>query len=227
MKGKYIVIVVFLVLLAFIFSFGFSKKEEIVNAEMVNDYSNVTKKIVVKEEKEDSSNYIELIKVDIKGAVKKPGVYEISSDKRVVDVISLAGGLKSNANTNYVNLSTKLQDEMVIWIYTNEEISKLELEKSSVKYMIKECNCPTVDNTTCLNNNSNTSNEKSTKDNLININSATTDELKNLPGIGESKAKQIIEYRNSNGNFKSIEDIKNVSGIGDALFNKIKTSIKV
>lgn len=227
MKGKYIVIVVFLVLLAFIFSFGFSKKEEIVNAEMVNDYSNVTKKTVVKEEKEDSSNYIELIKVDIKGAVKKPGVYEISSDKRVVDVISLAGGLKSNANTNYVNLSTKLQDEMVIWIYTNEEISKLELEKSSVKYMIKECNCPTVDNTTCLNNNSNTSNEKSTKDNLININSATIDELKNLPGIGESKAKQIIEYRNSNGNFKSIEDIKNVSGIGDALFNKIKTSIKV
>lgn len=227
MKGKYIVIVVFLVLLAFIFSFGFSKKEEIVNAEMVNDYSNVTKKTVVKEEKEDSSNYIELIKVDIKGAVKKPGVYEISSDKRVVDVISLAGGLKSNANTNYVNLSTKLQDEMVIWIYTNEEISKLELEKSSVKYMIKECNCPTVDNTTCLNNNSNTSNEKSTKDNLININSATIDDLKNLPGIGESKAKQIIEYRNSNGNFKSIEDIKNVSGIGDALFNKIKTSIKV
>ena len=223
MKKKIIYIIIFLVLVAFIFSFGFSKKEEVVKAEMINENSNIEKKENIKENKSIESNNI--IKVDIKGAVKKPGVYEISSEKRVIDVISLAGGLNSNANTNYVNLSTKLKDEMVIWIYTNDDISKLELEQSSVKYMVKECNCPTVDNTTCLNDKKEENNISS--DRLIDINKASLEELITLSGIGEGKAKQIIEYRDKNGSFKTIDDIKNVSGIGEALYNKIKENIKV
>ena len=225
MKSKYIGIILFLILVGFIFSYGFSRKEEVVKAELVSDDSNIVKKDNKKDEK-ISTNYVELIKVDIKGAVKNPGVYEIESNKRVIDVIDLAGGLNKNANTNYVNLSTKLKDEMVIWIYTNEEISKLELDKSSVQYMVKECNCPTVDNTTCLNNKEENKDIKN-NDTVININIANQDELTKIPGIGEGKAKLIIEYRTKNGNFKTIEDIKNVSGIGDAIYNKIKEYIKV
>ena len=225
MKNKIICICIFLILVAFIFSFGFSKKEEVVKAEMVSANSNIEKEEKTNEKQDNNS----LIKVDIKGAVKNPGVYEINSDKRVIDAIKLAGGTSKNANTNYVNLSTKLKDEMVIWIYTSEEISKLELDKSSTKYMIKECNCPTVDNTTCLNykENSKSNNESIDKNNIININTASIEELIKIPGIGEGKAKQIIEYRNTNGNFNFVEDIKNVSGIGDSIYNKIKEYIKV
>ena len=238
MKNKIIVAILVFVLIAFIFSFGFSRKEEIVEAELVENKSNIS----IKHDKDDKdykdandsgTNYVELIKVDIKGAVKKPGVYEINSDKRVIDIIELAGGLGKNANTNYINLSTKLHDEMVIWIYTNEEISKLELEKNSTEYMVKECNCPIVDNTTCINSKSDNSNNSSdsknnvSETNVIDLNKATLNDLMKISGIGESKAKQIIEYRNKNGNFKTIEDIKNVSGIGEALFNKIKGYIKV
>lgn len=228
MKNKIFYLIIFFVLVAFVFSFGFSKKEEVVKAEMISDNSNIEKKDTTRENKTKENDNSELIKVDIKGAVKNPGVYEISSNKRVIDVISLAGGLSNNANTNYVNLSTKLKDEMVIWIYTNDDISKLELEKSSVKYMVKECNCPVVDNTTCLNNKNDKDDSKdSSDDKLVDINKASLEDLTKLSGIGEGKAQQIIEYRNKNGNFKTIDDIKNVSGIGEALYNKIKTNIKV
>lgn len=166
------------------------------------------------------------VKVDIKGAIVKPGVYEVSSDYRVIDVIKLAGGLKSNANTNYINLSSKVTDEMVIWIYTTKEISDLKLQQNSTKYMIEKCNCPIVDNTTCLNSNKNNNNSKE-QNSIININTATLDELITLDGIGESKAKGIIEYRTKNGPFKNTQDIMNVSGIGESAYNKIKERIKV
>ena len=227
MKNKLLAVFLFIIVLGFIFMYGFSRHEEIVEAEMTDDELNISNSNFIKEEKVQGSNYVELITVDVKGAVKNPGVYEIEENKRVVDVIEKAGGTNENANTNYINLSTKLKDEMVIWVYTNDEIKKLELEKSSVQYMIKECNCPTVSNSTCINNNENNSNNKGEKNNIININSAKIDELSSLPGIGESKAKAIIEYREKNGSFKSVEDIMNVSGIGEALFKKIKANIKV
>ncbi len=168
------------------------------------------------------------IKVDIKGAIAKPGVYEVNSDYRVIDVIKLAGGLKSNANTNYINLSSKVTDEMVIWIYTTKEISEFKLKQSSTQYMIEKCNCPVLDNTTCLNSNSNkNSNSSKEQNSYLNINTATLEELMTLDGIGESKAKSIIEYRTKNGTFKSIEDIMNVNGIGETVYNKIKDHIKV
>ena len=186
---------------------------------------------IVKEDIVESNSNKEInstkIMVDIKGAVKKPGVYEVNSNYRVIDVIKKAGGLNSNANTNYINLSSKVSDEMVIWIYTKNEIDKLKLEQSSTKYMIESCNCPVVDNTTCLNSNNNTSNKTDTSNKLVNINTSSLEELLSITGIGESKAKNIIDYRTKNGNFKSKEDIMNVSGIGEALYNKIKDYITV
>ena len=214
MKNKILVLVFFVIIVIL----GIVLK--IQNTQTIYD-SNISAANLEKDDDTKKSNVNKIYKVDIKGAVKKPGVYEIDSDKRVIDVINLSGGLKSNANTNYINLSAKVADEMVIWIYTTSEINNLKLKQNSSEYMIKNCNCPVVDNTTCLN--------KSTTNNnsMININDASVEQLMNLEGIGESKAKSIIDYRNKNGKFLKIEDLMNVNGIGESLFNKIKEKITV
>ncbi|MDO4376322.1 MAG: ComEA family DNA-binding protein [bacterium] len=159
----------------------------------------------------------EKIFVDVKGAVKKPGVYEMSSSDRVVDAIKMAGGLKSNASTNNINLSKTVSNEMVIYVFTKSEITTKVA--SSVP-----CECETITVNNCVNNGEDADNSTSDK---VNVNKASKEELMKLNGLGESKAEAIITYRNNNGVFKTIEDIKNVSGIGDALFDKIKDFITV
>lgn len=155
--------------------------------------------------------------IDVKGSVKNPGVYEFKENDRVIDAIKLAGGLKKNANTDNINLSEKLKSEMVIYVYSDSEIKKGN----------KALTCNTICETKVIEINNcveeSTSNINNTK--LININTATIEELQTLPGIGESKAQNIIDYRNTNGKFNSIEEIKNISGIGDSLFEKIKDKI--
>ena len=205
---------------------------------------NNTKLIDILPKKKEINNNIvsSNIKVDIKGAVKNPGVYEVSSKSNVSDLIELAGGLNKNASTSNINLSRILEDQMVIKIYTASELKKKSIENS-----ISECVCKDVDITNCLDNgiikqngeninvtSSDLSNNKNTsntsdefKSSIISINTATKEELMSISGIGESKALAIIEYRNVNGNFKSIEDIKNVTGIGDSLFEKIKEYITI
>lgn len=159
--------------------------------------------------------------IDIKGSVKNPGVYEFKENDRVIDAIKLAGGLKKNANTDNINLSEKLKSEMVIYVYSDSEISKgnnrLTCNTICETKVIEVNNCIEKNNNNSLNENNN----------LININTATLSELQTLTGIGESKAQNIIDYRTTNGNFKSKEEIKNISGIGDALFEKIKDKITV
>lgn len=163
----------------------------------------------------------EKLKVDIKGEVKKPGVYSVDKNNRIIDVITLAGGLSKNADTSFINLSKKLEDEMVIIIYSSEEIENFK-ESNNIKYEIIEipCTCPDNQNDACINEKQE---ETETK---ININEATIDELMTIPGIGESKAQSIIEYRNIKP-FENIENIKEVSGIGEVVFEKIKDHITV
>ncbi len=161
----------------------------------------------------------EFVKVDIKGAVKKPGVYEVNNGMRVIDVIEKAGGLSKSANTEYINLAKTVTDEMTIWIYTDKEIEKFEESNIKYEYIEKDCNCPSVENSACI--------DSGTSDNTkININTATLEELMTLSGIGEAKAKDIIEYREKTP-FSSIEELKNVSGIGDSSFEKIKNNITI
>lgn len=140
----------------------------------------------------------EYIYVDIKGEVINPNVYKIKKGLRVIDVINLAGGLTEESDTSNINLSKIVTDEMVIVIKSknNEEVY--------------------IDSDVDINNNNQ----------LIDINTCTIDELLTLPGIGESKANNIIEYRKKN-KFNTINDIMNVSGISESLFNKIKEYIKV
>lgn len=175
------------------------------------------------------------IKVDIKGEVINPGVYELNENSRVIDVINLAGGLNDQADTDMINLSKKIVDEDVIVIY------KLEAKATTIEtYQKKINNCIDDYNDACITNKiaSDKENKDSSDNNnatvtlqdengLININTADINELTKLTGIGESKAKKIIEYRNEAGDFNTIEDIKNVSGIGDNIFDKIKENITV
>lgn len=165
----------------------------------------------------------DLVYVDIKGAVKKPGVYKINSDKKIIDVITIAGGLMENANTDNINLSKKVTDEMVIIIYTNEEVKNSNIVDTVIKVVDKECVCPNIQNDGCINTEINDSITNVNK--TININTATLEELMSINGLGEAKAKAIIKYREENGYFKIIDDLLNVSGIGEALFEKFKEYI--
>lgn len=207
-------------LLIIVFLFFNKNSDEI---ELTSDLS-----LEVKEEATEEITKEEKIKVDIKGAVKNPGVYEINSNGRVADAIAISGGLTNDADTSIINLSKNLTDEMVIIIYTKEEVAEMLKGSTSIKYIEKECICPKIENDACIDNvidnkpDTNTSNEQK-----VSLNSATIDELMQLPGIGEVKAKAIIAYREENGGFKSIEELLEVNGIGESTFNKIKDQLSL
>ena len=156
---------------------------------------------------------IDKIVVDIKGEVNSPGTYELDTGNRINDAIIKAGGLTNKADTTYINLSEKLTDEMLIVIPSIEK-NTIENNKESTNNVI-------------INDNKEISKETTIKDSKISINSANLNELITIKGIGEAKAKSIIEYREKNGLFKKIEDITKVSGIGSSTFEKIKDYIKV
>lgn len=170
------------------------------------------------------------VEVDVKGAVKKPGVYTLTEGSNIKDAITLAGGITSKGSTKNINLSKKLKDEMVIYVFTKEELKQKETA-NEVVCEIPECKCETVTITECPKvNSSETGNNKTdgdVKKDKISINTGTLEELTTLNGIGASKAQAIIDYRNQNGPFKTIEDLKNVSGIGDLAFEKIKDNITI
>ena len=177
------------------------------------------KQISNKEVKEEKYYY-----VDIKGAVNNPGVYKLKEDSRVIDAINNSGGLKENADTSIINLSKKIEDEMVIIIYSKEDLQKYKDNLSTKKIedeIKKEIISIDKNNKAEINIDLKEDNSK------ININTASKEELTTLPGVGESKAEAIIKYREDNGNYEKIEDIKNVSGIGESAFEKIKDNITV
>ena len=160
--------------------------------------------------------------VDIKGAVKEPGVYVTNCLDTISDIIRLAGGLTDDADTSVTNLAKKITNEMVVIIYTKEEVKNSNVVDTVVKVVEQECICPNIQNDGCLN----TEITETIGDNkLININTASVEELKKIPGIGDAKAKSIVEYREKFGKFKTTEDIMNVSGIGNNLYEAIKTYI--
>ena len=196
-----------------------------------NKYKNTE---VVKKEIEEpkyEEKEIEKCYVDIKGAIKKPGVYLVDCNNTVNDIIKLADGLNNNADTSVTNLAKKVTNEMVIIIYTKEQVKNSDVKDTVVKVVEKECICPNIKNDGCINTKitSNIGEENiinnEEENGLININTATKDKLLNIPGIGESKANAIITYRETHGNFKTIEDIQNVTGIGAKLYEEIKAYI--
>ena len=193
----------------------------------------------------------EYILVDIKGEVKTPGVYKLPVNSRVIDAIEASGGLTKKAVTTYINLSKTLKDEDVIIINKKSELKKIEEKKNIEEIKINNNSSVSVKTSDVITNDVDKVKEETTTESVtktpeegsspaneisseqkkettsVNINESSIEELTTISGIGESKAKAIIEYRTANGPFKSVEDIKNVSGIGDKLYDKIKAYITI
>ena len=234
----------FMVALVISFGFVFCIKKNLTGKTVSNKVEKLTKNEIEKTdiESEDEADEEDIF-VDVKGSVKSPGVYKLTNKKIVMDAINSAGGLEDYADTTYINLSKKLIDEMVIYIFSKDEVSKLienneitDEKASTIGGVIQndayiESNAKeNVKTNNELDDNAESieeDNESDNKSTIININTANKEELMNLNGIGESKAQNIINYRVDNGDFKSIEDIKNVKGIGDSIFEKIKNDICV
>ncbi|AME08060.1 helix-hairpin-helix domain-containing protein [Bacillus siamensis] len=138
------------------------------------------------------------IMIDMKGAVRNPGVYEMKAGDRVTQAIEKAGGLKEKADELNVNLAEQLQDGTVVYIPSEGE------EENRPKTAAGE-----------------------KEDAPVNINTATLDELQAISGVGQKKAEAIIAYREENGRFQTAEDLMKVSGFGEKSFERIKTSITV
>ena len=161
-------------------------------------FSNISNEINNKDEKAEDK-HDEKIFVDVKGAVKHPGVFETTKDKRVKDLIEEAGGLLDDADTSTLNLSQKVKDQMVIYVLKHGEKPKQISDGGS----------------------------SSSNADVININTANKEQLMKISGVGKTKAEAIISYRDKNGDFKKKEDITKVRGIGKATFEKIKDKIEV
>ena len=161
-------------------------------------FSNISNETNNKDEKAEN-RHDEKIFVDVKGAVKHPGVFETTKDKRVKDLIEEAGGLLDDADTSTLNLSQKVKDQMVIYVLKHGEKPKQISDGGS----------------------------SSSNTDVININTANKEQLMKISGVGKTKAEAIISYREKNGDFKKKEDITKVRGIGKSTFEKIKDKIEV
>ncbi|HFL3264094.1 TPA: helix-hairpin-helix domain-containing protein [Clostridioides difficile] len=158
------------------------------------------------------------ITIYISGAVNRPGIVTIESDKRLYDAVELLGGTTKEADLNGVNLSVRLEDEQHYIIpKIGETISVTSSDDSDKSNQKNESRSESKNKS-----NTNMSNESK-----VNINVATIEELDSLPGVGEATANKILQHREENGQFSSIEDIKNVNGIGDKKYENIKDLICV
>lgn len=230
-KLELLIIVLLLGTICFLVWNSYFKKDKVLlEDDDVNLISDTLEKV------EDSSNVSEekYIWVDIKGEVKKPGVYKLKENSRVIDAINASGGLTKKAYTKYINLSRILKDENVIIVNSTSEIKKVSSGNNitEVKINNDSKNSASISESELITNDNVKSEEDNTVNSLennqkVNINTATKEELMKLSNIGESKAEKIIDYRTANGNFNSIEDIKKVSGIGDKLYDSIKENITV
>ena len=144
----------------------------------------------------------DLITVDVKGAVKSPGIYDLPIGSRVNDAVQKAGGLTEQADSKSLNLAQKVSDEALVYVPTKGEESASQQAGSGTA--------------------SSTSKEKK-----INLNKASLEELKQVKGLGGKRAQDIIDHREANGKFKSVDELKKVSGIGAKTIEKLKDYVTV
>ncbi|MCK1982090.1 MULTISPECIES: helix-hairpin-helix domain-containing protein [Peribacillus] len=149
-----------------------------------------------------------IIKVDVKGAVKSPGIFTAQAGDRVIDLISAAGSFTDKADKNKVNFAQIVEDQMVIYVPEIGEEVMGNLENIQV-------------------GSSGDAAAKGASGGLVNLNAATQEDLETLTGIGPSKANAILEYRETVGKFKEVDELKKVTGIGDKTFERLRDSISV
>ncbi|HBN09196.1 MAG TPA: DNA-binding protein [Cyanobacteria bacterium UBA8530] len=155
-----------------------------------------------------------VIRVQVAGEVRRPGVYCLPVQSRVADAIQLAGGLKKGASLANLNLSSALRDGEAVAVLNEEKIKKAQkiekIEKTEKPGKKKKRRSPAPSTKECFS-----------------LNSATLAELDALPGIGPGLARDILAYREIHGGFRSLEELKEVDGIGEKRFNKLAARIKI
>ncbi|MEH6941182.1 helix-hairpin-helix domain-containing protein [Bacillus sp. JJ722] len=194
-----------LLILLIIIYFPNNRQEEVLTAEnlleQATDQEEVTKDVT----KETNVQEETIKKVDVKGAVNRPGVYVASKDDRVLDVIEKAGSFTAKADRNAVNLAQRVEDQMLIYVPNVGEQPPQAMSPMSVE----------------------SSSNEASGEGKININTASEDELQTIPGIGPAKAKAIIQYRTEKGSFSNVDELKEISGIGDKTFEKLKDQVTI
>ncbi|MFS0603665.1 helix-hairpin-helix domain-containing protein [Peribacillus frigoritolerans] len=171
-------------------------------------FSVTAKEAEMEQSVNESAAEPEIIKVDVKGAVKSPGIFTAQAGDRVIDLISAAGSFTEKADTDKVNFAQIIEDQMVIYVPEIGEEDKGNLENIQV-------------------GTSGDAVTKGTSGGLVNLNTATQEDLQTLTGIGPSKANAILEYRESIGKFKEVDELKQVTGIGDKTYERLRDSISV
>ena len=176
-------------------------------------YSYVEKENIIEEKNEIMSvpEKEEKIIIHVTGAVKKNGIVEVREKARINDVIEAAGGVTKDADLTNVNLAYIVEDGQKIYIPSKSDKNTLEENKKIVSEEAGK----------------NVTEEKNNSKKIVNINKAGLEELKTLPGIGESTALKILEYREKHGKFKSVEDLKKITGVGDSKLDTIKNIISI
>lgn len=204
---KFLVLIPIALLIAGVLFFVNQKPEQADMTEIPFADAEVQEPSSSAESPKEKKQQNKIIMLDIKGGVKKPGVYKIDADARVNDAIMLAGGFTKDADEAQINLAQKVQDEMVI----------------NVPYLSENSDSSTVQTTEQSSSGStgNTSNQK------VNINQATQEELESLSGIGPSKASAIIQYRDEHGMFQTVEELMEIPGIGEKTLDNIRDAIQV
>ncbi|OUZ13162.1 helix-hairpin-helix domain-containing protein [Bacillus pumilus] len=159
--------------------------------------------VTLEDKTEKPDNDSSSIFVEVKGAVKKPGVYTFQSDARVEEAIRRAGGFTSKADTIEINQAAKLEDSMMIYVRKQGEAER--------QTQTAGADAPS-------------GNEKSQS---VNVNQADAAELQTINGIGPAKAEAIITYREEHGEFQQIEDLRNISGFGEKTIERLKNELTV
>lgn len=150
------------------------------------------------------------------GAVARPDVYEVPAGSRLFEVLEMAGGMTQDADKTYLNLARNVSDGEQIIIFTTQETQKMQADSGVTVVTENARSIENIESAAC-----------GTSIGLVNINTASIQELTSISGIGESRAQAIVTYREQHGNFNNIEGIKAVDGIKDGLFQKIKDKITV
>ena len=176
------------------------------------EISTGTKKNSQKEKAEpqtSSSEESEFLTVDVKGAVKNPGIYQLKKTSRINDAIQKAGGLTTDADSKSINLAQKLTDEAVVYVATMGE---------------NVTNAASNNGQTLTTDTDGTAAQKGNK---VNLNKANLSDLQSISGIGQKRAQDILDYREANGKFNSVDDLKNISGVGAKTLEKLKEYVTV
>lgn len=227
LKNKTIVIAVLVILFFAVSYFIYANSENtevFTDEEVLENNNNLNDET---EKSDESTKEEKKIIVHVDGEVNAPGIVELNENSRISDAIEKAGGTTENSNLKNINLAFLLEDGMKVYIPTNNiekgEENMDEEVLNELEYVTEESGVESIEG---FGGNS-AGNSTSASNKKINLNTANQADLETLPGIGEATALKIIDYRNTNGKFNTIEDLKNVKGIGDSKFEKVKDLIKV